>query len=177
MIKTAAAAATARVDLQHCYSRLRPTLLQHVVELECGVGDMLALAFMHGFMMAIEQVSAVVCCLACWRVGALPYTCNRQPCGRAWHAMSIWGGSFAPGMDGHVIPRTCTRGFCSAWICTTVWVCTFAACAFARRLHLPSPNRSRPCPCAGAGRGASAAGGERAAARQPAQLAAGLGRH
>ncbi|KAI7836860.1 hypothetical protein COHA_009281, partial [Chlorella ohadii] len=59
MIKAAAAAATARVDLQHCYSRLRPTLLQHVVELECGVGDMLALAFMHGFMMAIEQVLGV----------------------------------------------------------------------------------------------------------------------
>ncbi|PRW60354.1 riboflavin kinase isoform B [Chlorella sorokiniana] len=58
--KAAAAAATARLDLQRCYSRLRPVLLQRALQLECGVGDMLALAFVHGFMMATDQVLGVV---------------------------------------------------------------------------------------------------------------------
>lgn len=57
MAKAASAAADARLDLQRCYSRVRPVLLQRVLKLECGVGDMLALAFMHGFMMATDQVS------------------------------------------------------------------------------------------------------------------------
>lgn len=60
MAKAASAAAEARLDLQRCYSRARPVLLQRVLNLECGVGDMLALAFMHGFMMATDQVSREV---------------------------------------------------------------------------------------------------------------------
>lgn len=55
--KAATAAAEARLELQRRYSRLRPVLLQRTLGMECRVGDMLALAFAHGFLMTTEHVS------------------------------------------------------------------------------------------------------------------------
>lgn len=54
--EAAAAAAASRLELQRCYSRLRPTLLARSTEAPCGEGDVVALAFVHGFVMAMDQV-------------------------------------------------------------------------------------------------------------------------
>ena len=56
MLESAAAAAASRLELQRCYSRLRPVLLARSSQAQCGEGDIVALAFVHGFVMALDQV-------------------------------------------------------------------------------------------------------------------------